>query len=181
MRDNWQLFSGVLAQDSCEQLVKNFKELPAIDGGTFNAASDIRKSRIRWVQNEVNLRNFLLDFVNQANAIAFNVDIQQEMGEMQFGEYDAEYRGKYDWHHDVNWLNEKNFDRKLSIVVQLSDPETYKGGNFEFSEIQSPKKSDWGKQGSILIFPSYLTHRVTEVTEGVRYSLVSWVRGPRWR
>ena len=162
-------------------MIANFSKLPEAEGTTFNKNASHRKSKVRWVYNENGLCDYLLRYVNQANAVAFNVDIQQEMGEMQFGEYDAEYGGKYDWHHDVNWINEKNFDRKLSIVVQLSNPDTYKGGDFEFSEVESPKNEDWSKQGSILVFPSYLTHRVTEVTEGTRYSLVSWVRGPRWR
>lgn len=181
MRDNWQLFSGALSAEVCEHMIQNFSKLPEAEGTTFNNNTDHRKSKVRWIYNENGLIELLLKYVNSANAIAFNVDIQQEMGEMQFGEYDAEYGGKYDWHHDVNWQNEKNFDRKLSVVVQLSNPDSYQGGDFEFSEIESPKKDKWGKQGSILIFPSYLTHRVTEVTEGKRYSLVSWVRGPRWK
>ena len=162
-------------------MIVNFKKLPESDGKTFNTSDSHRKSKVRWVYDEMGLTDHLLRYVNQANAVAFNVDIQQEMGEMQFGEYEASYGGKYDWHHDVNWQNDKNFDRKLSVVVQLTDPKAYQGGNFEFSEVESPKKEEWSKQGSILVFPSYLTHRVTEVTEGTRYSLVSWVRGPRWR
>lgn len=181
MRENWQLFPGALPPDTCEHMIANFSKLHEADGSTFNGNKDHRKSKVRWVYNEHGLVDLLLNYVNSANATCFNVNIQQEMGEMQFGEYDASYGGKYDWHHDVDWQNSKNFDRKLSIVVQLSNPATYKGGQFEFSEVQSPKQEDWGKQGSILIFPSYLTHRVTEVTEGTRYSLVSWVRGPRWR
>jgi len=181
MRDNWQLFSGALSADACNHMIANFSKLPEIDGGTFGGAKDHRRSKVRWIYNEVGLQDALLRYVNQANAIAFNADIQQEMGEMQFGEYSADYKGKYDWHHDIDWQNGKNFDRKLSVVVQLTNPDAYKGGNFEFSEVESPKKEDWSKQGSVLIFPSYLTHRVTEVTEGTRYSLVSWVRGPRWR
>jgi len=181
MRDNWQLFKGELTKAFCEKLIENCKNLPEADGATFNGNQNHRRSKVRWLYGEKGLQDILLHYVNIANAEAFNVNIQQEMYEMQFGEYDAEYGGKYDWHHDVNWENSKNFDRKLSIVVQLSDPETYEGGDFEFSEVESPKKEDWGKQGSILVFPSYLTHRVTEVTSGVRYSLVSWVRGARWR
>lgn len=181
MRDSWQLFSGALDSKMCDHMISTFSKLPVSDGTTFNQSEDYRKSKIRWINGETGLQDILLRYVNHANAIAFNVDVQQEMGEMQFGEYDAEYRGKYDWHHDVNWQNEKNFDRKLSVVVQLSNPDTYKGGNFEFSEVETPNLKDWSKQGSILVFPSYLTHRVTEVTEGKRYSLVSWVRGPRWK
>jgi PKHD-type hydroxylase len=181
MRDNWQLFSGTLPIEMCNDMIKNFKKLPTVDGGTFNNDDNHRRSSVRWVTGEHGLEQILLRYVNLANATAFNVDIQQEMNEMQFGEYSAEYAGKYDWHHDIDWNNAKNFDRKLSVVVQLSNPRDYEGGEFQFSEVESPSSDLWSKQGSILVFPSYLTHRVTEVTSGVRYSLVSWIRGPRWR
>jgi len=32
----------------------------------------------------------------------------------------------------------------------------------------------------LLIFPSYLWHRVTPVTKGIRKSLVAWVIGPQF-
>lgn len=181
MRDTWQMFTGALPSEMCNHMITNFLQIDPQDASTFNQQGDIRRSQVRWVRNEVGLIDVLLKYVNLANAVAFNVDIQQEMDEMQFTEYDSEYQGKYDWHHDINWQNEKNFDRKLSISVQLSNPESYIGGKFEFGEVESPDPEEFGKQGSILIFPSYLRHRVTEVTEGTRYSLVSWVRGPRWR
>ena len=131
-RENWQLFKSAINKETCELMISTFSKLPSTDGVTYNALQDHRKSKIRWVSNEPNLERFLLRIVNEANAVAFNVDIQQEMREMQFSEYHADYSGKYDWHHDVNWENNKNFDRKLSVVVQLSDPESYEGGLFEF-------------------------------------------------
>jgi len=33
-------------------------------------------------------------------------------------------------------------------------------------------------KGTVLFFPSYLTHRITNITKGVRNSLVSWFHGP---
>ena len=180
-RDNWQLFVAAINKDVCNSLVNEFMQIDPIDGTVYSAGNDHRKSKVRWVHGRFDVEDLLLRFVHEANAVAFNVDIQPEMREMQFTEYEASYGGKYDWHHDINWENHKNYDRKLSMVVQLSDPDTYEGGMFEFMEVQMPKHKDWKQQGSILIFPSYLQHRVTEVTKGTRYSLVSWVRGPRWK
>lgn len=181
MRENWSMQTQFLGKDLCENIIQEFKKIPESEGGTFNGNTEHRKSKVRWVREQEALKKIILDKVNVVNAEVFNVNIQQEMAEMQFGEYSAEYGGKYDWHHDVNWENSRNYDRKLSVVIQLSDPKDYEGGRFEFSEVQSPRYDLWALQGSILIFPSYIQHRVTEVTEGVRYSLVSWVRGPRWR
>ena len=71
------------------------------------------------------------------------------------------------------------YDRKLSVVVQLTDPSDYEGGIFEFKTVETP--ANFKTRGSILVFPSYLEHQVTEITEGTRYSLVCWAEGPRWR
>lgn len=180
VRENWQLFKAAINKDTCENIISTTLQYEASDATIFNEVVEHRKSKIRWV-HDPSLEQLLLRYINEANAVSFNVDVQQEMREMQFTEYHEDYSGKYDWHHDVNWENIRNFDRKLSMVVQLSDPNTYEGGMFEFSEVETPQYEDLKQQGSVLIFPSYLLHRVTEVTKGVRYSLVSWVRGPRWR
>ena len=37
------------------------------------------------------------------------------------------------------------------------------------------------EKGRVLIFPSFLPHKVTPVTKGVRKSLVTWMEGPAWR
>lgn len=181
MRDNWQLFSGEIAPHLCDSMIKEFLKRPEMEAETFNGSEKYRRSKVRWIHNENDLKMLFLRLINSANAVAFNVDIQQEMDEMQFTEYDETYRGKYDWHHDVDYLNPKHYDRKLSMVVQLSDSSDYEGGDFEFQEVESPPSDQVRKKGSVLIFPSYLQHRVTEVTKGKRYSLVSWVRGPRWK
>lgn len=34
------------------------------------------------------------------------------------------------------------------------------------------------EKGTVIIFPSYLLHRVTPVTKGIRRSLVLWIEGP---
>ncbi len=71
------------------------------------------------------------------------------------------------------------YDRKLSICIQLSNPDDYTGGEFEFKTLENP--TGYKTQGSILVFPSYNEHQITEITSGTRYSLVGWMEGPRWR
>jgi PKHD-type hydroxylase len=111
---------------------------------------------------------------------SFRVQILRQKTEIQYTEYHATNRGKYDWHHDVDWNNPSGLDRKLSVTVQLSDPSEYEGGDFQFMEVEQPSEEAKTK-GTILMFPSYLQHRVTPVTDGVRKSLVLWFTGPRWQ
>ena len=36
------------------------------------------------------------------------------------------------------------------------------------------------QQGTMILFPSVFTHRITEITKGERYSFVSWANGPNY-
>ncbi len=91
----------------------------------------------------------------------------------------AEYRppgGHYVWHND---FGPGIFStRKLSMSVQLSDADEYEGGELEFMDSSEPAPKDIG---SLIVFPSYMQHRVKPVTSGVRRSLVAWVSGPAFK
>ena len=75
--------------------------------------------------------------------------------------------------------------RKLSVTVTLSDPKEYKGGEFQLTELDPRENRTYitipKKKNSIVVFHSNDWHRVKPVTEGVRYSLVGWVLGPKWK
>ena len=68
--------------------------------------------------------------------------------------------------------------RKISIVLQLSDPEEYEGWNFELFVNRKITKLPNSK-GTVILFPSYCMHRVTPITKGERKSLVLWATGPK--
>jgi PKHD-type hydroxylase len=65
----------------------------------------------------------------------------------------------------------------LTIIVFLSDESTYEGGDFMIQYINSTIKIP-KKRGSIIIFPSFLTHQVSPVIKGIRNSLVIFAHGP---
>ena len=84
----------------------------------------------------------------------------------------------FDWHLDFGVGDVSN--RKLSITVQLSDPDEYEGGDLQFM-INTNVVSAPREKGTIIVFPSFSMHRVTEITKGVRQSIVGWVSGPPYR
>ena len=94
----------------------------------------------------------------------------------QFAEYHSENKDFFDWHKDDP--RKQNPRRLVSSSVQLSDYESYKGGDLEIKDDNIDKYGDSKKQGSLIIFDSQVYHRVTPVTQGTRYSLVTWARGP---
>ncbi len=176
MREQWQLWKGVLSKEACDAIALTCKKYPVSEGSVFNNQESIRKSKVRWIDSQ-DIRGLLQSYANEANRAVFGYDITTP-NEIQFTEYHAEDSGHYDWHHDVNWSSSLMVDRKLSVVIQLSDSSEYSGGDFLFKEVANP---DFKPQGSVLVFPSFLEHKVTPVTQGTRYSLVTWIEGPRWR
>ena len=118
----------------------------------------------------------ILDLMKQANEARYKFDVSGFMN------YDApmimEY-GKgchYDWHIDVG----KNVpNRKLSFTIQLSKPDDYEGGDLEFLGTET-KAEAFRQQGTCIIFPSFLAHRVTKIKSGTRYAIVGWIHGPTY-
>lgn len=146
--------------------------------------ADVRKCKVSWI--EYNLLPTLYDrmgsLVREINAQYFDLDLFGFVEPFQYTRYEAP-DSHYVWHCDKYNNNGKNIiaPRKLSVIVQLSDPNEYEGGQLELNigaieNIVIPKKL-----GLICAFPSYIMHRVTPVTAGVRKSLVCWVSGNRFR
>jgi len=105
----------------------------------------------------------------------------------QYTEYYGERQGKYDWHMDLH-LGAENLPadmiepRKLSVSLLLNEPGVdFKGGEFQVNlGNEAEARTAEQRKGRILAFPSWMIHRVTPVTEGVRRSLVAWVTGPKF-
>ncbi|GHF17933.1 hypothetical protein GCM10017044_10530 [Kordiimonas sediminis] len=85
----------------------------------------------------------------------------------------------YDWHSDVGSSGSTR-SRKLTFVIQLSDPSDYSGGQLEVNTTGDacPLPTE---QGTLVAFPAFALHRVTPVTQGTRWSLALWAHGPAFR
>jgi PKHD-type hydroxylase len=102
--------------------------------------------------------------------------------ELQYGVYPG--RGaNYGWHMDCcmgNRTELEMFERKLSVVMALTDPRDYEGGAFQINTTGEPETIVMPK-GKIILFPSFLLHQVTPILQGTRRSLVTWVVGPKFK
>lgn len=184
----YTVFSSAVDVKTCGDIIRRGMHLQSQNasiGFTEDRVDNsYRISTIRWFYEPENkdISNLIMRYATFANRENFGFDISFGSHELQFTEYYGSNSGKYDWHHDVFWENKRTHDRKLSVVIQLNDPSTYTGGNFEFRMPHDPTElSQFRQQGSVLVFPSFFEHRVTPVTNGTRYSLVSWVDGPKFR
>ena len=116
--------------------------------------------------------------VQTLNAKSYNFDLSGICEPLQYLQYDSSILGHYDAHVDSGALNIPQ--RKLSVVIQMSDPSEYEGGElqlFTHSEPYSIPK----KKGRLIVFPSYVLHKVTPVTKGLRKTIVGWIAGPAFR
>ena len=90
--------------------------------------------------------------------------------------------GKFNWHMDIT---PAAATRKLSYSIQLSDTNDYEGGDLEFFDGDNTGKNEKNpklrEKGNIIVFPSYLWHRITPITKGIRYAMVGWIHGPSYR
>jgi PKHD-type hydroxylase len=179
MRDLYQVWPSSLNSEQVDRITAIALRQPVEEATVFSDGESMRGIRsctVRWLDDEW-IRALLWSYVEQANNSGFHVALERR-SEMQFTEYNAEKGAHYDWHHDVKWNGQSAYDRKLSITVQLSGADEYQGGDFEFDEVKT--NADFRSKGTVLVFPSYLRHRIHPITLGTRRALVSWFFGPRW-
>lgn len=187
MNQIWQYWKNGITSNRADLIIETGNQYPVavaglgFDGSTQN--EEYRSSEIRWIPvgSDPWIDSHLWGFAQTANRNAFGFDISY-INDIQYTTYNASENGKYDWHHDTFWANPTAFDRKISIVIQLSDPEDYEGGDFEIDpQYEQLPAADIRTKGAVIVFPSFIRHRVTPVTKGVRRSLVCWVEGPKFR
>lgn len=144
-------------------------------------AEDYRSSKVSWLSYELEtewLFDRIAHIVSNINSQFYGFDLHGLCESIQFTEYYASENGHYDWHQDSG---PNTFSpRKLSVVIQLSDPDEYEGGELEILYSRDPV-SVTKQQGLATVFPSFMLHRVTPVTKGTRRSLVAWIAGPKFR
>ena len=115
--------------------------------------------------------------MTQLNAEHFRLELAGFGEPFQLTNYDQSENGMYGWHQDFG----TSISRKLSLAMQLSDPSDYEGGNFQIFTGGNEPQTLPKKRGYILVFPSYVVHQVTPVTQGSRQSLVAWASGPAFK
>ncbi len=170
-----------LSEQDMDRLIADHAPLLS-DGklGLGDTNATVRRSKVVFLGAEEQY-NWLYDRLwaaaQECNRRFFCVDLAGVEANVQLARYDSTDRGFYDWHTDFAGVRPL---RKLSISIQLSNPADYEGGDLELMYGTAPEKLD-KSQGTFIVFPSFMLHRVTPVTRGTRWSLVAWILGRRWR
>lgn len=183
---DWFHCPAVLTPKECKMVVKHaqkhYEARPATTGhgGTSAVNPTLRKSTVRWL-DYADLDLLWLFRRLDAKALlanqSFGMDLQHSSVEWQFTEYDSKDLEHYGWHEDSSSRIKKPMDRKLTMIMQLTDASAYDGGKFELKGDPIPD-TYFRNAGDVLFFRSALTHQAQPVTRGIRHSLVSWIHGP---
>lgn len=143
-----------------------------------------RISDVSWIRPNTESK-WIFDRI-AANIDSMNKEFYQYdlfgFSEIQYAEYDYEQLGKYDYHTDIAMspiMSRNNLTRKLSASLLLND--TFEGGEFQYNVGNSDQSVSELVAGTIVVFPSYLLHRVKTVTKGIRRSLTVWCVGPKFK
>ena len=194
-----ELSPGMVGNQTVDPDAENFK------GGDED--NYIRQSDVKWMQHHEipeGIQKKISDGINRASAEANWLHQWDHIENHQYTIYrhrpDAEVTGDfYTWHTDSGSTAQSHGGRirKLSSTIQLSHPDEYEGGHFQWIEpvgifdklkstgVQSVSVDPYiqsapfsaKERGSFIIFPSFVHHQVQPVTRGTRVSLVSWYHG----
>lgn len=180
---NYYYFTNAFTPEEMVKIIQTGESLYQIPAKTVGddgeVVSSYRKSEISWINNNPETEwifQKISEYAIIANKEMWNFDIWDYQDQLQYTKYYGD-GGHYDWHAD---LGPGISNRKISCVLQLSTPEEYEGGVLQMNPggniLEVPKGL-----GTLCFFPSFLLHRVTPLSSGVRKSLVTWLCGANFR
>ena len=202
LHNYYYYFKSALTPKFCDDLIrygKSQQQQVALTGTYTNKKfiskkelknlQKVRKSQVVWLNDEWIYKE-IRPYIHRANKEA---GWNYEWDYMQSCQFTTYKPGQfYDWHcdSDVRPYNKPNDVehgkiRKLSVTCSLTDPDEYKGGELEFNFNKPTVSKNKNTQkcleilprGSIVVFPSFVWHRVCPVKKGTRNSLVIWNLG----
>lgn len=170
--------------DDCARIVALATEGPMREAGLVRGVSDAatRRAEVAWLDDRPDagwVTDRLVALVVQANRDHFDFAIEDFAESGQAARYGAERQGHFGWHADIG-EGPLARRRKLTLVVQLSEPAGYAGGGLELWPHGAAQEAPRAL-GAAILFPAFVLHRVTPVTAGERFSLTIWAHGPAFR
>ena len=171
---------NAFSKSFCESIIdqgdqKKLQLAKIQDGNQIN-----RKSHITWIEDN-DLAKIIMPIIKEANEKSKWNFLLKEFEPFQYTVYDI--KDHYDWHIDTHFKKyNNNLIRKLSFTICLNDD--YEGGDFEiclphpnYSKHKNFRFKKVFKQGTAIVFPSHIWHKVHSITSGTRKVLVGWVVG----
>ena len=153
-------------------------QVGGVNGGEVN--DNVRRSELNWLHKSPECAwafERLAHVASSLNSQYFGFDLTGFGEPIQLTNYIEARQGTYSWHQD---FVRSGTSRKLSMVLQLSDPSEYEGGELQLLNSGQPTRIN-KKRGRITVFPAWTLHQVTPVVKGSRQTLVVWISGPMFK
>ena len=175
MKYDYFLYKKFLTPKEIKQILTAFNKhtlTDFVDDPDPNAIKTARVRITRYMYVKKILKN-VIELIHDTNNkyFGFNLPRKNDYSVVHLNEYLPNDFVGYDWHMD----DSKNFseDFKLTVLINLS--KQYTGGEFK---LFSCPKINFFDPGDVLIFKSFLTHKVEKITSGERKTLTFWMEGP---
>lgn len=165
-----ELFNSAQCQEILDSCIEELWLKSTVVG-----SSELHSSRRQKLRGDVQAFPFLdiRDVTKLANTKIYDFNllgiIDQDYPQIfKYSEGDF-----YNWHIDLNPIAPS---RKLTFIINLSDNNSYEGGNIEFLNTDTTNV-DLSEKGSCLVFPSFTPYRISPVTKGIKYIIIGHVHG----
>jgi PKHD-type hydroxylase len=189
----YEVVPGVFTGPQCERIIglgeRTVHEVARLEDDTgARGDAGVRDAEVAWIPFDETTAWIFTKLASVTERVnrRYGFELTGFDEDLQFTVYDRP-GSFYTWHQDG--LDGPVAYRKLSLVVQLSDPTEYDGAALEFfgssADLEGVEleaaHAECARRGSVIAFPSFEYHRVLPLRSGIRRSLVSWVSGPRLR
>jgi len=177
-------FEKIFLPHEVDKILALWQEEEKVDGMMSSGSEtpvdeSLRKSTVQYIDLTDDNRwiyDKLAMVVTQCNMQYYGFELGGFAEKLQLTHYGVD--GHFEWHLDFG--PKETSHRKLSITVQLSDESEYEGGELLFfvngKEVAAPKQ-----KGTVVVFPSFIQHKVAKITSGKRQSIVGWAAGNPYR
>lgn len=190
MENFFWFYDSFFSKKECDDIINHIKsnyeqKLASIsDSYNLGSVNKLHRDSLMWLVSVNDLKIFkeVMFFVVDSNSYNFKFDIDYDKKEeMNLLLYESD--GHFDFHTDQPFTKKQSTIRKLTCIIQLSDSKEYEGGDLEFLFLGKDPLTypEFRNQGSVIVFPSFILHKISPIISGQRHSLVSWWSGPAFK
>ena len=156
----------------------SLSEFEHYDGFEDKTYDKYRSCMVHYPKDSSIISRVAKNYFQCLNSQFYRYDLKNHF-EFQLVKYDV--GGNYNWHCDYGTAERPGLIRKLSMSIQLTQPQVYAGGELSVVNYGNRTINIPTDLGTVVVFDSKLPHKVWPVTWGQRISLVGWANGPRLR
>ena len=178
MKCDYFLEKKFLTPKEVKQILNKFNKcaLPNFFDNPDPNATKTAKVRISIYLHLKKLLKNVIELTHDVNNKYFGFNIPEKNGYsvVHLNEYKSNNYVGYDWHMDMS--SDLAQDFKLTVLINLS--KQYKGGDFRLFKCPDINFFD---TGDVLIFKSFIPHKVDKIISGERKTLTFWMEGPLFK